>query len=79
MPFKVVVDREACIGCGAAPSICPQVFELEEDSGRNKVSSEYSVSVDSKESIGEVPDELYECIKLAQESCPVNAITVEEL
>jgi len=78
LPFKVIVDREKCISCGLAPSICPKVFVLGEDNGKNRVIEEYSVETTETLSIGKVPDELYECVKEAAEACPVSAITVEK-
>jgi ferredoxin len=41
--LRVVVDREACIGCGVAPATCPDVFVLGDDNGKNRVREEYSV------------------------------------
>lgn len=76
MPYKVVVDRSLCIGCGAAPSLCPQVFKLREDDGKNMVVEKYEVEFDADKSVGLVPEDLHECLMLAKESCPVNAIKV---
>ncbi|MGE4273833.1 MAG: ferredoxin [Desulfitobacterium sp.] len=27
------VNREGCIGCGACESVCPKVFEMDEEAG----------------------------------------------
>ncbi|MEM2238727.1 MAG: ferredoxin [Candidatus Bathyarchaeia archaeon] len=34
--MKVKVDRDACIGCGLCASLCPEVFELD-DEGKSRV------------------------------------------
>jgi len=72
--IKVVVDRNKCMSCGIAPAVCPEVFVLE---GKNRVVDKYSKQTDNNISIGEVPEELRECVVNAANSCPVNAITVE--
>ncbi len=71
--MRVTVDRKACLACGAAPSVCPDVFVLD---GKNRVVDKYSVSLTDAVSVGEVPDELGECVKKAAEICPVSAIKV---
>ena len=75
--IRVVVDRQTCIGCGVAPATCPEVFVLGSDNGRNRVVDEYSVKLDENVSIGEVPEDLLDCVKAAAEACPVSAITYE--
>jgi len=77
--YRVVVDRVTCIACGAAPAVCPEVFELGPDNGKTRVVEKYSVSTDSSVSVGEVPEELYNCVKSAAEVCPVGAIRVEKV
>ena len=61
--MKAYVDKDQCIGCGVCPTVCPEVFEMDDD-----------VAV----VIGDiVPREAKESAKSAQEQCPVDAITVE--
>lgn len=58
------VDKDACIGCGACPDICPEIFKMEDDG--------LAVSyVDS------VPDELEDSALEAADSCPTEAIHVK--
>lgn len=63
--MKVKVNRDACIGCGACQAIAPEVFELDDE----------GISVAKKE---EVPKDEEENAKDASESCPTEAIEVEE-
>lgn len=58
------VDKDTCIGCGLCPTICPDIFEMEDDGkaiGKNM----------------DIPSEILSQAKEAEESCPVDAITVE--
>lgn len=61
--MKAYVDKDACISCGLCPSLCPEVFEMEDD-GKAGVQTD------------EVPESARDSAKEAEESCPVNAISV---
>ena len=63
--MKVKVNKDACIGCGACASICPDVFEIN-DEGLSEAKVE------------EVKDELQDEVRDAADSCPTGAIEVEE-
>lgn len=63
--MKVCIDQQLCSGCGPCVDICPGVFELNEE-GIAKVK------------VNEVPVELQETCKEAADSCPVEAIAIEE-
>ena len=63
--MKVKVDQDLCVGTGSCVSLCPEVFEMN-DAG---------VSVAK---VDEVPAELEDSAREAAESCPVDAITIEE-
>ncbi len=77
--YKVEINREACISCNSAPSLCPKVFYLDPTDYKNRVQREYEVSFDGKTSTGIIPEELYECAKTGADSCPVGAIRVERI
>jgi ferredoxin len=62
--MKVRVDEEICVGDETCVEICPEIFEMNGD-----------VAVAKME---EVPAELEEKCKEAAESCPVEAIMIEE-
>lgn len=61
--MKANVDKETCIGCGLCPSICPEVFEMDDD-GKAKAIAD------------SVPEKCVDEAKDAESSCPVNAISV---
>jgi len=66
--YRVVVDRQTCIGCGVAPAVCSDVFILDENTGKNMVVEKYAVETTNEVSIGIVPEELYECVKKSRGS-----------
>lgn len=62
--MKAVVNKDVCIGCGLCPSICPEVFNMDDDG--------LAVAIEE-----ELDDDIIDSAKEAEESCPVDAITVE--
>lgn len=63
--MKAIVDRDTCIGCGLCPQICPQVFEMDDQNLA-------FVKEDP------VPPDAQDEARQAAESCPVDAIAIEE-
>ena len=63
--MKIKVDPEVCVGTGSCINISPELFELGDD-GVAMVKA------------GEVPAELVSACRQAVESCPVDAISIEE-
>jgi len=61
--MTVFVNKETCIGCGLCASMCPDVFEMEDNIAVPK-----SDEVDAKDQ---------ECAKKMVEDCPVNAIEIK--
>ena len=61
--MKAVID-EGCIGCGLCPSICEEVFRMN-DEGVAEV-------------FGDVTEDLEESANEAAESCPVEVIHILE-
>ncbi len=62
--MKVRVDEEACVGDETCAEICPEIFEMQGDLAVAKME--------------EVPEEFEGACKEAAESCPVDAILIEE-
>jgi len=62
--MKVRVDEDACVGDGTCVEVCPEIFEMRGD-----------VAVIKME---EVSEELEDSCREAAESCPVEAILIEE-
>ncbi len=58
----VQVNKDVCIGCGTCVSVCPDVFELDEN---NK--SQVKKNADLEKNDG--------CIKDSIDQCPVSAIS----
>ncbi len=63
MSKKIVINEELCVGCGACASLCPEVFELQDD-GKVKVINENGCKG-------------CDC-DLVVSSCPVGVIKIEE-
>lgn len=61
--MKFTVDQDTCIGCGSCESICFDVFELADDKSQVKADP--------------VPVEFEKCALLAEQDCPVQAISHE--
>jgi ferredoxin len=61
--MKVKVDRDACTGCELCIDTCPDLFEMDDDLAKEKMS--------------EVPEDLEDCAKEAAEGCPVEAIILK--
>lgn len=63
MPRKVTLDKDLCISCGVCNSICPAVFDWDDD-GKMKAT------------VSEVPADLENEVLDAEASCPTGAIKV---
>jgi ferredoxin len=74
MPAKVTIDQNECTGCGICyEDECPDVF-MEADDGNSILKEMYQKG---DKSVGEIPDNLVDCAKKAEDACPASAIKVE--
>ena len=74
--MKVMIDQEKCIGCGSCNIVCAEVFEEDEIDGTCRILPAFRIGGDPD--IGQVPDELVECVRAAACICAVMAIHIEE-
>lgn len=63
--MKAKVDRETCIGCELCTTICPEVFEMDDE--------QIAIVIADP-----VPANVEDTAKEAEDSCPTSAITIEE-
>jgi len=64
MAKKIIVDQELCIGCGVCASLCPDVFELQDDGKAKVVDEENCENCDCEEVVN---------------NCPVGAIKIKNI
>lgn len=71
-----IYPRENCIACCNCHTNCPEVFEPNADDGLSQIRKGYRLDAAS---LGEgiIPDSLEECVRLAEDLCPVTIIHVE--
>lgn len=60
--MAIIIDENECIGCETCVELCPDVFEMNEESEKAKV---------------KVPESDLECVDEAIDSCPSEAISRE--
>jgi ferredoxin len=60
--MPIVIDEDECIGCEACVEICPEVFEMDED---------------SEKAVVKEPESTLETVQEAIDSCPNEAISKE--
>lgn len=79
--YKIVHDRDICIGCSACASVCPKYWFMEDD-GKSSMYNHVKSGNGEEELLGSNENPLtedYEENMEAAESCPVNCIHVYEV
>lgn len=74
--YRIVHDRDICIGCSACASVCPKYWIMEED-GKSSIVGHEKTGNGEEEILGrkeKLLDKDFECNLDAAESCPVNCI-----
>lgn len=74
MTYKVIQEREECIGCGACAQMCPKYWFIDSD---GKASLKGAKKVGSNQERTFTTD--LECNKEAANVCPVEIIKIKEL
>jgi len=64
--YKVEVNKDDCIGCGACVAACSQNFDINKDGKAIPLNEE-------------ITDKELDCNKDAEEVCPVSAIKITEI
>jgi len=70
--MKIEIDQDGCIQCGACQAACEQVFVV--DGEPAAIVEKFQAG---SPAMGEVGDDLADCVNEAVNSCPVSVITAE--
>jgi ferredoxin len=79
--YRIVHDRDICIGCSACASVCPKYWIMEDD-GKSSIIGHTKTGDGEEEILGTKEQPLtqdFEGNMDAAESCPVNCIHVKEV
>ena len=70
---KIIHERSKCVRCGACVSVCPEMFEMSPKDGRAILKNS-----EEKDGAYELKTEKIDCIKEADDICPVKIIGIED-
>ena len=79
--YKIIHDRDTCIGCSACASVCPKYWEMDKDGKSNIIGGKKSGNGE-EEILGSNKKPLandFESNMDSAESCPVNCIHIYEV
>ena len=79
--YRIIHDRDICIGCSACASVCPK-FWIMEDDGKSSIVGHKKTGNSEEEILGTNENPLTESFEEnmdAAESCPVNCIHLKEI
>jgi len=74
MRAEVRVNKALCLGCGACWIVCPEVFELDRETAKAKITRDYCKEDTVDISRGDIPQILIKSVKEVVEICPSAAI-----
>jgi len=80
--YKIVHDRDICIGCSACASVCPKYWEMDQSDGKSDIVGGTKTGNGEEEVLGSSESPLtedFDSNKEAAESCPVNCIHLHEI
>ena len=75
--YKIVHDRDTCIGCAACASVCPSFWSMADD-GKSDVKGSIKTGNGNEEAVNDLTTD-FDSNKEAAESCPVNCIHLFEI
>lgn len=79
--YRIVHDRDICIGCSACASVCPKHWIMEDD-GKASIVNHTKTGNGEEEILGTTEKPLTEDFEDnmdAAESCPVNCIHIKKV
>lgn len=77
MPYKVKVDRNACIGAASCVAVAPNTFDLDGE-GKAVIKKKDGTSTSDFVNYSDINDDETNVMH-AGKSCPVNAIIIVEV
>ena len=72
--FKVIINKDSCIGCGVCASMAPEIFEIKDM--KSNLKGMESITSGKQEKL--IEENLGEKAKEAASACPTKSISVEE-
>ena len=74
--YRIILDRNKCIGCGACSMANEKYFQMQDDGKSHLIGS--NIKGNSKEELGPLEED-YDFNIEAAESCPVNCIHIYKI
>lgn len=83
--YKIIYDREGCIGAAACAAVMPETWEIDADGKANLLGGTKNDETDKwelifdEEILGDKFEEVFEKHRDAAESCPVQVIKIIDM
>lgn len=75
--YKIVHDRDVCIGCSACASVCPKYWTMNTD-GKSDIVDAINTGNGEEELLDNLTEDFEDNMDAA-ESCPVNCIHIHDI